>query len=87
MHNTFLKEAIEQAKKSYNEGGIPIGSVIVHNGKILGAGHNKRVQDGSVVLHGEMDALENAGRQKLLSIKNVLYIQHFLMVNGKLKNF
>ncbi len=64
MHNKFLQAAIEQAKKSYNEGGIPIGSVIVHNGKILGAGHNKRVQDGSVVLHGEMDALENAGRQK-----------------------
>jgi cytosine deaminase len=64
MHQKFLQSAIEQAKKSYDEGGIPIGSVIVHNGKILGAGHNKRVQDGSVVLHGEMDALENAGRQK-----------------------
>ena len=64
MHNKFLQAAIEQAKKSYHQGGIPIGSVIVHNGKILGAGHNKRVQDGSVVLHGEMDALENAGRQK-----------------------
>jgi len=64
MHKSFLQKAIEQAKKSYEEGGIPIGSVIVHNGKILGAGHNKRVQDGSVVLHGEMDALENAGRQK-----------------------
>ena len=64
MHNVFLQEAIVQAQKSYNEGGIPIGSVIVHNGKILGSGHNKRVQDGSVVLHGEMDALENAGRQK-----------------------
>lgn len=64
MHHKFLQAAIEQAKKSYNEGGIPIGSVIVHDGKILGAGHNKRVQDGSVVLHGEMDALENAGRQK-----------------------
>lgn len=64
MQKKFLQAAIEQAKKSYNEGGIPIGSVIVHNGKILGAGHNKRVQDGSVVLHGEMDALENAGRQK-----------------------
>jgi cytosine deaminase len=64
MHQKFLQAAIEQAKKSYDEGGIPIGSVIVHKGKILGAGHNKRVQDGSVVLHGEMDALENAGRQK-----------------------
>ncbi len=64
MHKKFLQAAIDQAQKSYSEGGIPIGSVIVHNGKILGAGHNKRVQDGSVVLHGEMDALENAGRQK-----------------------
>ncbi len=64
VHDEFLKAAIEQAKKSYAEGGIPIGSVIVHNNKIIGAGHNKRVQEGSVVLHGEMDALENAGRQK-----------------------
>ena len=64
MQKKFLQAAIEQAKKSYNEGGIPIGSVIVHKGEILGEGHNKRVQDGSVVLHGEMDALENAGRQK-----------------------
>ncbi len=64
MHTKYLQKAIRQAKKSYDEGGIPIGSVIVHNDKILGAGHNKRVQDGSVVLHGEMDALENAGRQK-----------------------
>lgn len=46
-----------------SEGGIPIGSVIVHQGKILGRGHNRRVQHGSVVLHGEMDAFENAGRQ------------------------
>ena len=64
MHTKFLQAAIDQAKKSYSQGGIPIGSVIVHKGEILGAGHNKRVQDGSVVLHGEMDALENAGRQK-----------------------
>ena len=63
-HNKFLNAAIEQAKKSYREGGIPIGSVIVHNNEIIGAGHNKRIQNGSVVLHGEMDALENAGRQK-----------------------
>lgn len=61
--DAFLKEAINQAKKGLSEGGIPIGSVLVHNGKILGKGHNKRVQSGSVVLHGEMDALENAGRQ------------------------
>ena len=59
----FLAEAIIEARKGLAEGGIPIGSVIVHNNKILGKGHNKRIQEGSVVLHGEMDALENAGRQ------------------------
>ena len=59
----FLKVAFEEAQKGYAEGGIPIGSVLVHKGKIIGRGHNKRVQEGSVVLHGEMDALENAGRQ------------------------
>lgn len=64
MQDKFLKAAIAEAKKSYEDGGIPIGSVIVHNGKIIGRGHNKRVQKGSVVLHGEMDALENAGRLK-----------------------
>ncbi|MFD2247721.1 nucleoside deaminase [Pontibacter ruber] len=58
----FLKAALEEAKKGYAEGGIPIGSVLVHQGKIIGRGHNRRVQKGSVVLHGEMDALENAGR-------------------------
>ena len=58
----FFQEAVNQAKKSLSEGGIPIGSVIVHDGKILGQGHNQRVQKGSVILHGEMDALENAGR-------------------------
>lgn len=58
----FLNEAIEEAKTGLQEGGIPIGSVIVHNGSIIGRGHNKRIQKGSVVLHGEMDALENAGR-------------------------
>ena len=59
----FLQEAINEAKKGLAEGGIPIGSVIVHEGRILGMGHNKRVQKGSVVLHAEMDAFENAGRQ------------------------
>ena len=59
----FLREAINQAQKGLQEGGIPIGSVVVHQGKIIGKGHNKRVQQKSVVLHGEMDALENAGRQ------------------------
>jgi len=58
----FLLAAIEEAKKGLDEGGIPIGSVLVHNGKIIGRGHNRRIQKGSSILHGEMDALENAGR-------------------------
>ena len=58
----FLKAAIEEARTGISEGGIPIGSVIVHDGKIIGRGHNRRVQKGSAILHGEMDALENAGR-------------------------
>lgn len=59
----FLQAAIEEAEAGAREGGIPIGSVIVHRGTIIGRGHNRRVQRGSAVLHGEMDALENAGRQ------------------------
>ena len=59
----FLKVAYEQALKSFSEGGIPIGSVLVHGEDIVGRGHNQRVQKKSVVLHGEMDALENAGRR------------------------
>ena len=59
----FLQAAIEEAQLGLREGGIPIGSVIVHRGRIIGRGHNRRVQRGSAVLHGEMDALENAGRQ------------------------
>ena len=59
----FLQAAIQEAEQGLREGGIPIGSVIVSNGKIIGRGHNRRVQKGSAVLHGEMDALENAGRQ------------------------
>jgi len=59
----FLEAAVEEAEAGLREGGIPIGSVLVHEGRILGRGHNRRVQRGSVVLHGEMDALENAGRQ------------------------
>lgn len=60
--DVFLQAAIEQARLGQAEGGIPIGSVLVHNGKVLGAGHNRRVQQGSAILHGEMDALEQAGR-------------------------
>lgn len=58
----FLQAAIDEAETGLAEGGIPIGSVIVHEGRIIGRGHNRRVQKGSTVLHGEMDALENAGR-------------------------
>src|SRR5437867_5685449 len=58
----FMAAAIAEAEAGRAEGGIPIGSVLVHQGKIVGRGHNRRVQRGSVVLHGEMDALENAGR-------------------------
>jgi cytosine deaminase len=59
----FMRAAIEEAERGLAEGGIPIGAVLVHEGRILGRGHNRRVQQGSAVLHGEMDALENAGRQ------------------------
>lgn len=59
----FMQAAIDEARQGLSEGGIPIGSVIVHGGRIIGRGHNRRVQQGSVVLHGEMDAFENAGRQ------------------------
>ena len=62
MNRSFLEEAILEAKKGLAEGGIPIGSVLVHQGKIIGRGHNRRVQKGSSILHGEMDAIENAGR-------------------------
>jgi len=70
----FINEAIKEAKIGLDEGGIPIGSVIVLDGKVIGKGHNKRVQKGSVVLHGEMDALENAGRLSAKVYKeSVLY--------------
>lgn len=59
----FMQAALEEAQQGLSEGGIPIGSVLVHQGKIIGRGHNRRVQNGSTTLHGEMDALENAGRQ------------------------
>ncbi|NYT24330.1 nucleoside deaminase [Alcaligenaceae bacterium] len=58
----FMQAAIEEARQGLREGGIPIGSVLVHQGRIIGRGHNRRVQRGSAILHGEMDALENAGR-------------------------
>ncbi|KAF7597935.1 MAG: tRNA-specific adenosine deaminase [Candidatus Dactylopiibacterium carminicum] len=62
MHDEFLRAAIAEAESGLAEGGIPIGSVLVHRGRILGRGHNRRVQQGSAILHGEMDALERAGR-------------------------
>lgn len=58
----FLQAAIDEAQAGWDDGGIPIGSVIVHDGQVIGRGHNKRIQNGSPTLHGEMDALENAGR-------------------------
>lgn len=63
MTDPFMQAAISEAREGLRAGGIPIGSVLVHAGRVLGRGHNRRVQRGSVVLHGEMDALENAGRQ------------------------
>ncbi|MGX5727933.1 nucleoside deaminase [Metapseudomonas otitidis] len=59
----FMQAAIDEARQGLVEGGIPIGSVIVHRGRIIGRGHNRRVQEGSAIRHGEMDAFENAGRQ------------------------
>ncbi|WP_265945836.1 nucleoside deaminase [Dechloromonas sp. A34] len=59
----FMQAAMAEALAGLGEGGIPIGSVLVHRGVILGRGHNRRVQQGSAIRHGEMDALENAGRQ------------------------
>ena len=64
MKDPYLQAAIDEAKKGLAAGGIPIGSVLVHNGKIIGRGHNQRVQHGSVIHNGEMNCLENAGRQK-----------------------
>jgi len=68
--NKFIQATIAEAKTGLKEGGIPIGSILVYEGKIIGRGHNKRIQKGSVVLHGEMDALENAGRQPASVYKN-----------------
>lgn len=74
MKDKFLEAAIEEAKKGLSEGGIPIGSVLVIDGEIVGRGHNRRVQNGSAILHAEMDCLENAGRLKARDYqKAVLY--------------
>lgn len=69
-----MRAAIAEAQAGLSEGGIPIGSVIVHRGVIIGRGHNRRIQQGSAILHGEMDALENAGRQAAhVYLESVLY--------------
>jgi cytosine/creatinine deaminase len=70
----FMLAAIEEAEAGLREGGIPIGSVLVHDGRILGRGHNRRVQQRSPTLHAEMDALERAGRQRATVYRtSVLY--------------
>jgi cytosine deaminase len=72
--DVFMQAAVDEARLGHAEGGIPIGSVIVHNGAIIGSGHNRRIQKGSAILHGEMDALENAGRQPAIVYReSVLY--------------
>jgi len=72
--DAFLEAALAEARAGLAEGGIPIGSVLVSDGRILGRGHNRRQQRGSVVLHGEMDALENAGRLRAsVYRRSVLY--------------
>ena len=68
----FLNAAIEEAKIGLEEGGIPIGSVLVIDGEIVGRGHNRRIQKGSVILHAEMDCIENAGRLKATDYKKAI---------------
>ena len=73
-HIKFMLEAIKEAKKGIREGGIPIGSVLVLNGKVIGRGHNRRIQKGSAILHAEMDCIENAGRLKASDYKkSIIY--------------
>ena len=72
--DSFMAAAVAEAEAGLAEGGIPIGSVLVHQGKVIGRGHNRRVQRGSAILHGEMDALENAGRlPAAVYARSVLY--------------
>jgi cytosine deaminase len=74
IHEPFIRAAIDEAKAGLAEGGIPIGSVLVIDGAIVGRGHNRRVQRGSAILHAEMDAIENAGRLKARDYRRaVLY--------------
>lgn len=69
-HQKFMVEALKEAQKSLNNGGIPVGALLVKNGEIIGRGHNKRIQLNSSILHAEMDCLENAGRMKSDDYKN-----------------
>ena len=72
--DSFLQAAIDEATQGLSEGGIPIGSVLVIDGRIVGRGHNRRVQRGSAILHAEMDCLENAGRLRASDYRrSVLY--------------
>ena len=64
-YDDFFAEALKEAKEGYAEGGIPIGSVLVHKNRVIGRGHNRRLQNGNPILHAEIDALQNAGRQPL----------------------
>jgi cytosine deaminase len=66
----FVQAAIAEARISLEEGGIPVGSVLVHDGNIIGRGHNRRIQNSSAILHAEMDALDNAGRQPAAVYRN-----------------
>jgi len=83
-----MKEAEEEARLGLSEGGIPIGSILVRDGKIIGRGHNQRVQKGSAILHGEMDCLMNAGRQKNYR-DTVIYstLSHCMMCSGTILQF
>jgi cytosine deaminase len=74
LMDQYFDAAVAEARLGLTEGGIPIGSVVVHKGKIIGRGHNRRIQQGSAILHGEMDALENAGRlSAAVYAESVLY--------------
>jgi len=74
MHDIYMAAAVAEARQGFEEGGIPIGSVLVYRNEIIGGGHNRRVQRGSPILHGEMDALENAGRRSAAVYReSVLY--------------
>ena len=74
----FMKEAIGEAKKSLNDGGIPIGAVLVENGNIIGKGHNRLIQKDSTILHAEMDCIENAGRLRGADYKKCTLIHNII---------